>query len=259
MAELTIEPVAVLSDNYVWLIHDGKTGATAAVDPSVAGPVLAAVARRGWTLTHVLNTHHHHDHTGGNIELKRATGCTVVGARGDAPRIPALDVEVAEGEHFLLGSAAGLVFETPGHTLGHISFWFPEAHALFCGDTLFSLGCGRLFEGTPEQMWASLCKLRDLPPETGVYCAHEYTQSNGRFARVTERDNPALAALLDKVDGLRARGLPSLPSTLGEERAANPFLRADQPSVARAVGMEPGADPVLVFAELRRRKDAFRA
>ncbi|MGE5503431.1 MAG: hydroxyacylglutathione hydrolase [Actinomycetota bacterium] len=257
MARLVIEQLPVLSDNYVYLLHEPATGATAAVDPAVAAPVLDALAAKGWRLTHVLNTHHHGDHTGGNLDLQRATGCAVVGARRDAERIPGITVEVAEGESFMLGNAAAMVFETPGHTSGHVAYWFPDSDAVFCGDTLFSLGCGRLFEGSPQQMWASLCKLRDLPGHTRAFCAHEYTQSNGRFARLVERDNAALQARLDQVEKLRAKGRPTVPSTIAEERAANPFLRADVAALAKAVGMEPGADPAQVFAELRRRKDVF--
>ena len=257
MTRIVVEQIAVLSDNYVYLLHEPESGATAAVDPAVAEPVLAATRARGWRLTHILNTHHHGDHTGGNLELKRHTGAQVVGAGRDADRIPGIDVEVREGDTFLLGHAAAMVFETPGHTSGHIAFWFPDSHALFCGDTLFSLGCGRLFEGTAAQMWDSLAKLRDLPGDTRVYCAHEYTASNGRFARLVERDNAALVARVDQVARLRAAGRPTIPSTMADERAANPFLRADEAAVARAVGMEPGTDPVRVFAELRRRKDVF--
>jgi hydroxyacylglutathione hydrolase len=257
MPGLIVEQIPVLADNYVYLAHEPESGATAAVDPAVAEPVLTAVAERGWRLSHILNTHHHGDHTGGNLELKRATGAVVVGARKDSARIPGIDAEVGEGETFLLGHAAAMVFETPGHTSGHIAFWFPESDALFCGDTLFSLGCGRLFEGTAEQMWASLRKLRDLPGETRVFCAHEYTAANGRFARLVERDNPALLARLDQVARLRAASQPTVPSPLAEERACNPFLRADDPALARAVGMDRGADPARVFAELRRRKDVF--
>ena len=257
MARVSIHQIAVLSDNYVYLVHEAESGACAVVDPAVAAPVLEALAEKGWRLTHILNTHHHGDHTGGNLELKAATGAQVVGARRDAERIAGIDVEVGDGDSFLLGHAPALVMETPGHTSGHIAFWFPDSHALFCGDTLFSLGCGRLFEGTAQQMWDSLSRLRDLPGDTMVYCAHEYSAANGRFARLVERDNPAMLARVDAVAGLRAAGKPTIPVPLTVERAANPFLRADVPAVARAVGMEPGAEPAKVFAELRRRKDVF--
>lgn len=254
--KLEIEQIPVLSDNYVYLLHEPSSGATAAVDPAVPEPVLEALRRRGWTLSHILVTHHHHDHTGGNLRLKQETGCTVVGSRADAQRIPGIDQEVGERDSFLLGRAAAKVFEVPGHTSGHIAYWFPDSHALFCGDTLFALGCGRLFEGSAEQMWHSLAKLRGLPGDTLVYCAHEYTQSNARFARTVERDNEALLARAREVDAVRSRGLPTVPSRLDEERETNPFLRADQESVKRAVGLD-GADPARVFAEIRRRKDAF--
>jgi hydroxyacylglutathione hydrolase len=256
MAALVIDQVPVLSDNYVYLVHDPDSGATAAVDPAVAGPVLAAAARRGWTLTHILNTHHHGDHTGGNSEIKRATGCTVIGNRHDAARIPALDVGVAEGETVTLGTQVARVFDVPGHTVGHIAYWFEDSAALFCGDTLFSIGCGRLFEGSPAQMWDSLSKLRALPPETRVYCAHEYTQANIRFALSVDPENDALAARADEVSRLRGAGQPTVPSTLGEEAAANPFLRADDPALAARLGLA-GADPVAVLAEVRGRKDRF--
>ena len=257
MAKIVVEQIPVLSDNYITLVHEPISGATAAVDPALAEPVLERLAAKGWRLTHILNTHHHGDHTGGNLELIRQTGCVVVGAAKDSQRIPGLSVEVAEGDTFLLGAAAVVVLETPGHTSGHLAFWFPDSHVVFAGDCLFSLGCGRLFEGSPEEMWASLKKLRDLPPDTLVYCAHEYTASNGRFARLVERDNPALLARLDQVDKLRAKGLPTIPTTLADERATNPFLRADTHAVAKAVGLEPGSNPAQVFAELRRRKDVF--
>lgn len=257
MSKLIVEQIPVLTDNYIYLVHEAESGATAAIDPAVAAPVLERLAERGWTLSHILNTHHHGDHTGGNLELKRATGAQVVGARADSLRIPGIDLEVGEGETFLLGHAAAMVFETPGHTVGHIAFWFPDSLALFCGDTLFSLGCGRLFEGSAEQMWASLARLRALPPDTRVYCAHEYTAANGRFARVVERVNPALAARLDEVERLGRAGRPTVPSTVATERATNPFLRADAPEIARAVGLDPGTAPARVFAELRRRKDVF--
>jgi hydroxyacylglutathione hydrolase len=256
MAKLLIEQIPVLRDNYVYLLHDPDSGATAVVDPAVAEPVLERLAAHQWVLTHILNTHHHDDHVGGNLALKRATGARVVGARKDAQRIPGLDAEVADGESFLVGTAAAMVMEVPGHTHAHIAYWFPESHALFCGDTLFAMGCGRLFEGSAEQMWTSLQKIRQLPDDTGIYCAHEYTQSNARFARTVERGNAALLARITEIDGRRARGLPTVPSPLALERQTNPFLRADIDSVKAAVGL-PGGDPALVFAEIRRRKDAF--
>ena len=256
MAKLQIEQVPVLSDNYVWLLHDPAGGATAVVDPAVAEPVLERLAQLGWCLSHILNTHHHDDHVGGNLALKAATGAKVVGARQDAQRIPGIDIQVGGGESFLLGTSAAMVFDVPGHTSGHIAFWFPESQAVFAGDTLFMLGCGRLFEGSPAQMWASLLKLRALPPDTMVYCAHEYTQSNARFARLLERDNTALMARIDEVNEKRGRRLSTVPAPLGLEIATNPFLRADVETVKKGVGL-PGADPVSVFAEIRRRKDVF--
>ena len=256
MSELQIQQIAVLQDNYVYLLRDEATSACAAVDPSVAEPVLAALDRLGWTLTHILNTHHHHDHTGGNLELKQATGCTIVGNAHDAARIPGIDVRVADGDVIALGTAQARVLDVSGHTIGHIAYWFEEAGALFCGDTLFSLGCGRLFEGTPSQMWASLSRLRELPPEVRVYCGHEYTESNARFALQIDPDNPSLRRRAEEVKRLRAKGLPTVPSVLGEERAANPFLRADDARLQQAAGLA-GNDPVAAFAEIRRRKDAF--
>jgi hydroxyacylglutathione hydrolase len=256
VARLQIEQIPVLRDNYVYLLHDAESGATAAVDPAVAGPVSQTAAAKGWTLSHILNTHHHDDHTGGNLALKKEHNLRVVGARHDAHRIPGIDLQVGHGESFLLGEAAAMVIAVPGHTAGHIAYWFPESRALFCGDTLFALGCGRLFEGSAEQMWSSLLKLRGLPDDTLVYCAHEYTQSNARFARLVERDNQQLVARAAEVDALRARQLPTVPSTLADEKETNPFLRADLESVKAAVGL-PGAEPARVFAEIRRRKDAF--
>ncbi len=257
MAKIVVEQIPVLSDNYVYLVHEPLGGATAAVDPAVPEPVLERLAARGWTLTHILNTHHHGDHTGANLDLARRTGCAVVGAARDSGRIPGITQEVAEGETFMLGHAAVTVLEVPGHTSGHIAYWFADSHVLFPGDTLFSLGCGRLFEGSAEEMWASLRKLRDLPPDTMAYPAHEYTAGNARFARLVERDNEALKVRVEQVERLRAQNRPTVPVSLADERAANPFLRADTAAVARAVGMEPGSDPSLVFAELRRRKDVF--
>ncbi|GAB4351739.1 MAG: hydroxyacylglutathione hydrolase [Methylohalobius crimeensis] len=254
---LEIVQLPVLSDNYVYLLHEPESDRTAVVDPAEAGPVLAALKTRGWRLTHVLNTHHHWDHVGANLALKEATGCKIVGFRGDSGRIPGIDRQVIEDDIVALGAARATVLEVPGHTRGHIAYWFPEEDALFCGDTLFALGCGRLFEGTPEHMWNSLDKLRDLPDSTRVYCAHEYTLSNARFALTLEPDYPPLLDRVRQVESLRAEGLPTVPSTLGEEKATNPFLRVDDPAFQARLEMR-GDPAVAVFAEVRRRKDRFR-
>jgi hydroxyacylglutathione hydrolase len=256
MAALQIELVPVLSDNYVYLLHEPESGETAVVDPAVADAPLAAAERRGWRITRILNTHHHPDHTGGNLEVKKATGAPIVGPKPDRDRIPGIDVEVDEGDLYDVGDQTAKVFFTPGHTRGHIAFWFESSRALFCGDTLFALGCGRLFEGTPAQMWDSLGKLRRLPAETRIYCGHEYTQANARFALSVDPDNARLQERAREIDALRADKQPTIPSTIGEELETNPFLRADDAGLARQVGLE-GADPVEVFAEVRRRKDSF--
>lgn len=256
MSILEIALVPCLKDNYAYLAHDPATGATGVVDPSEAEPVLQALKRHGWTLSHILNTHHHWDHTGGNQALKAATGAVVVGPRPDRDRIPAIDVAVDEGERYKLGEAEAQILFIPGHTRGHIAFWFPESKALFCGDTLFAIGCGRTFEGTAAEMWTSLGKLRALPPETRVYCGHEYTQANARFALTVEPENAKLRARASAVDGMRAKGLPTIPSTIGEERETNPFFRADEKGIAKTLGLA-GADPATVFGEVRRRKDHF--
>jgi hydroxyacylglutathione hydrolase len=256
MARLEIEQIPVLSDNYVWLVHEPEAKVTAVVDPAVAEPVQSKLEERGWKLDWILTTHHHADHTGGNLKLKGATGCRIAGPKKDAARIPGIDVGLAEGDRFELGRLQAEVLETPGHTSGHISYWLPEAGTLFCADTLFSLGCGRLFEGTPAQMWASLSKLARLPDDARVCCGHEYTQSNARFALSIDPDNKALRKRAEEVDRQRAAGQPTVPTTLGEERAANPFLRPGDPAIRRRLGMESASD-VEVFAEIRRRKDSF--
>lgn len=254
---MQIALVPLLTDNYGYLLHDPASGETGIVDPSEAAPVLAAAAARGWQLTHIINTHHHHDHTGGNLALKEATGAAIVGPAPDRERIPGIDIALDESETFRLGGAAAEILFIPGHTKGHIAFHFRGEKALFCGDTLFSLGCGRMFEGTAPMMWASLDKLRRLPPETRIYCGHEYTAANARFAVSIDPENAALRKREAAVAAIRGRGEPTIPSLMGEERAANPFLRADDPVLAAAVG-KPDAPPAEVFGEIRRRKDSFR-
>ena len=223
---LEIIRIPVLSDNYVWLAHEPESGETMAVDPAVAEPVLAEAAARGWTITQIWNTHWHPDHTGGNAEIKAATGCTITGPAAESERIPTLDRKVAEGDSVALGKVTAQVLDVPAHTAGHIAFHFPTEQAAFVGDTLFAMGCGRLFEGTAAQMFANMRKLEALGDTTRVYCAHEYTQSNGRFALTVEPDNAALVARMDQVNAMRERGEPTVPTTIALEKATNPFLRA---------------------------------
>ena len=252
---LEIQQIPALRDNYIYLLREPKSGAVGAVDPSVAAPVLAALEQRGLKLTHVINTHHHPDHTGGNLELKAATSAIVVGPLADKGRIPGIDVAVGDGDTFKFGDAAATIFDVPGHTRGHIAYWFKDSQALFSGDTLFLMGCGRLFEGTPQQMWASLGKLKALPPATRVYCGHEYTQANAHFALTVEPKNSALAARAKRVDAMRAAGQSTVPGTMEDELATNPFLRADLPALQQAMGV-PG-DAVATFAAIRKAKDNF--
>ena len=252
--EIVVFPM--LSDNYGFLIHDAATGATAVVDPAEAAPALAACKARGWRLTHILNTHHHGDHVGGNLDLKAKTGCTIIGPAYDRDRIPGIDIAVDEASGADFAGHHAQVFFVPGHTSGHIAYWFADDHALFCGDTLFSLGCGRLFEGTPAQMWSSLLKLRALPDDTRIYCAHEYTQSNCRFALTAEPENAALTKQAELINAARAAGRFTVPSTLAVEKACNPFLRADQPNLRRRFGGAGSSDAEILGA-IRAAKDCF--
>lgn len=254
---LDIRQFPCLSDNYGYLVRDRETGAVAAIDTPDADAIDAALAREDWRLTHILNTHWHPDHAGGNLALKARWGCRIIGPRAEAEKIPGLDEALGEGDTVRLGAARAIVRDAPGHTLGHIFYHFAEDGAAFVGDVIFALGCGRLFEGTPAQMWTSLTKIAAMPAATMLYCAHEYTQANARFAVTADPDNAALRARVDAVNDKRARGLATVPMTVAEERATNPFLRAGDPAVKAAAGL-PDARPVEVFAEIRRRKDSFR-
>jgi hydroxyacylglutathione hydrolase len=226
MTALDIVRIPVLSDNYVWLVHDAASGQTMVVDPSVAEPVLAAAADRGWTITDIWNTHWHPDHTGGNADIKAATGCTITGPAAEAERIPTLDRLVKEGDVVRLGDHQAQVWDVPAHTAGHIAFHFAGEAVIFVGDTLFAMGCGRLFEGTAEQMFRNMQRFATLPDDTRVYCAHEYTLSNAKFAVTVEPDNLDLADRLAAVQSARDAGEPTVPTDIGKERATNPFFRA---------------------------------
>ena len=223
---LDIVRIPVLSDNYVWLVHDPDSGETTVIDPAVAEPVLAEAAARGWRISQIWNTHWHPDHTGGNAAIKAATGAFITAPTAEAARIPTMDRGVGEGDRVRLGAVEADVIEVPAHTAGHIAYHLPDEEVVFVGDTLFAMGCGRLFEGTPAQMFANMARLSRLPPETQVYCAHEYTQSNGRYALVAEPDNAALIARMAAVDAARAKGEATVPTTIALERATNPFMRA---------------------------------
>lgn len=223
---LEVVRIPVLSDNYIWLVHDAASGETVAVDPAVADPVLEAAAARGWRIDQIWNTHWHGDHTGGNAAIKAATGCIITGPAAEAERIGTLDRTVGEGDSVRIGDHVAQVMALPAHTAGHIAYHLSDERIAFVGDTLFAMGCGRLFEGTAAQMFANLQRLAALPEDTRVYCAHEYTLSNGRFALTVEPDNAALAARVAAVEAVRARGEATVPTSIGEERATNIFMRA---------------------------------
>lgn len=252
---IDIRQFPCLRDNYGYLVRDKASGAVAAIDTPDVGAINAALAREGWTLTHIFNTHWHPDHAGGNLALKGRWNCRIIGPKAEAEKIPGLDEAVGEGDVAALGGSKALVHDTPGHTLGHIVYHFQADGAAFVGDTIFALGCGRLFEGTPGQMWASLSKIAAMPGDTRLYCAHEYTQANARFAVTVDPENKALEKRVAEIDAKRAKGEPTVPSTVGEELATNPFLRAADAGVQHAVGVS--GDPGAVFAEVRRRKDSF--
>jgi hydroxyacylglutathione hydrolase len=244
------------SDNYGVLLHDPATGATAAIDAPEAAPIEAALKATGWKLTDILVTHHHADHTDGIMALKAKYKCRVVAPAAEAAKIPGVDETVREGDKVKVGNLSANVIETPGHTLGHIAYWFHADKLAFVGDTLFSIGCGRVIEGTPAQMWQSLKKLRDLPDDTRIYCGHEYTAANIKFALTVDKDNAVLAARAAQVERLIAEGAPTIPVTIGDEKLANPFLRADAADLACDIGMA-GKPAVEVFTEIRARKNKF--
>jgi len=239
---MQIVPVPAFSDNYLWLVHDEASGETAVVDPGDAAPVLAEAERRGWIIGQVWNTHWHPDHTGGNLAIKQATGALVSGPGTET--IPGLDKSLTEGAEVRLGNHVGRIIEVPGHTAGHIAILFDEERVAFVGDTLFAMGCGRLFEGTPAQMYRSLQRLAALPDEMKLYCAHEYTLSNARFAVHAEPANAAIQARLAEVAALRDAGKMTVPTTVAQERETNPFVRATDEHA---------------FARLRKDKDSFRS
>ena len=252
---LQIKQFPCLSDNYCVLLHDPATGQTAAVDAPEAAAIRRVLAQTGWTLSHIFITHHHHDHTGGLAELKRETACHVVGPRLEAARIGLIDQPVGDGDNFAFAGHQVEVIETPGHTAGHVSYHIPGQALAFVGDTMFVLGCGRLFEGSAETMWQSLSKLAALAPETEIYCGHEYTEANARFALTIEPGNTALVARAVEIAQLRAAGQPTVPTRLDRELATNPFLRSGSAEIRQRLNLQQAAD-WQVFAEIRKRKDA---
>lgn len=245
-----------LSDNYGFLIHDAAQDLTATVDTPEVNPIMQALEEKGWKLTHILNTHHHWDHAGGNLEIRKLTGCTIVGPAGEAGSIPGIDIRLADGDLFEFGEHKARIHETPGHTAGHIVYHFEEDHIAFVGDTLFAMGCGRLFEGTPGQMWSSLQKILQWPDDTKIYCAHEYTLKNGEFSLTVEPQNQVLLDRVEKVRKLRSNNTPTIPTELGLEKQTNPFLRPDSKDLRTTIGLE-SADDVTVFAKVRTLKDRF--
>jgi hydroxyacylglutathione hydrolase len=254
MSELEIHQFACLSDNFGVLVRDAKAGVTASIDAPDASAVAAALKEKGWKLTHILTTHHHGDHTAGNLALKSETGCAIIGPRAEAAKIPGLDKAVGEGDTFTFGGHEVQVLDTPGHTAGHITYVFPSARVAFVGDTLFAIGCGRVIEGNAQMMWKSLKKLMALPKDTAVYCGHEYTQANARFALNIEPENAALQKRAKEVDQMRAAGKATLPTSIGLELETNPFLRPHVPAIQQRLGMV-GRPDWEIFGEIRERKN----
>lgn len=255
---MTFELVTVpcLEDNYAFIVHEAETNTTLLVDVPEADPIRAALSERGWTLTHVLFTHHHWDHVDGWNNLRKTHSAITIGAQADEHRLPALDMTINDGDTIQIGSEVCQVFDVSGHTVGHIAVYMPTAKIVFTADSLMALGCGRLFEGTPAQMWESLCKLMSLPKDTLVCSGHEYTTGNAKFAITVDPDNIALRSRMDEIQEKRAKNIPTVPSLLSEELATNPFLRADDHNIRKTLGMLDESD-AQVFARIRQLKDNF--
>lgn len=255
--KLQIELIPCLKDNYAYLLFDESTGTVGVVDPSESGPVIDVLSRMSRDLTFILNTHHHYDHTGGNTDLKAKYGAKVIGSGNDRERIPGIDVTLNDGDKWMFAGYEVRVIETPGHTRGHISFYFPTAGAIFTGDTLFSLSCGKLFEGTPEEMLASLRKITSLPDDTSVYCGHEYTSNNAKFAVHVEPSNQDLRHYADQVTQMRNNGLPTIPTCIKRERECNPFLRTSSPEIRKILNIPSSASDAEALGAIRKAKDSF--
>ncbi len=256
MSDLQIEQINCLSDNYGYLVHDPKSGETACIDTPETAPILDRLAQKGWDLSYIWNTHHHYDHAGNNLEIKQATGCQIIGPAGEADKIPGIDRAVDDGDTVQLGAHQAHILNVGGHTLGHIAYHLPATAHAFVGDSLFALGCGRVFEGTMTQMWNSLQKLAALPRETQIFCAHEYTAANAAFAATIDPDNENLQQRIAEITALRAQNQPTVPTDIGLELATNPFLRAADANIRQNLNMVDASD-ADVFAEIRARKDSF--
>ncbi|XP_051133136.1 probable hydroxyacylglutathione hydrolase 2, chloroplastic [Andrographis paniculata] len=256
-SNLQIELVPCLRDNYAYLLHDVDTGTVGVVDPSEALPIIDALNRKNWNLNYILNTHHHYDHTGGNLDLKGRYGAKVIGSGSDAERIPGIDIALNDGDKWMFASHEVVVIATPGHTRGHISFYFPGSKSIFTGDTLFSLSCGKLFEGTPDQMLNSLRKITSLPDDTNVYCGHEYTLSNSKFALSIEPGNKELQSYANHVAHLRNKGLPTIPTTISKEKMCNPFLRTSSSEIRKSLNIPGTAEDGVALGAIRQAKDNF--
>lgn len=255
-AKIEIAQIPVLQDNYLYLVHEPASGETAIIDPALEDETVEALNERGWEPTYIFNTHHHWDHVGANLALKERFDLKIIGPAAERDRIPGIDIAVGEGDQVFLGDAAADVLFVPGHTSGHIAYHFANNKTLLCGDTLFAMGCGRLFEGTPEEMWTSLSKLMQLSDDTQVYCAHEYTLANGKFALSVEPENSALIARMHEVEEKRRKDIPTVPTTIGIEKATNPFMRPMSDNIQDTINLI-GAPLTAVFAEVRKRKDNF--